>query len=75
MRNNMLNIVNNINSIIAFRKINLFFFDVMKSGQTFPSKVCHFQYNDRFLFSREMGNIRTCKEVCLRKPLQFRLSG
>ena len=37
----------------------------MKNGRIFPLKVCHFQYDHRLLFSREMGNIRTCKEyVC-----------
>ena len=44
------------------RKINLFF-DVMKNGDIFPSKVCHFQYYYGFLSSREMRNIRVCKEV------------
>ena len=39
----------------------------MKNGQIFPSKVRHFQYDHRFLFSREMGNIRTCKEIRLLK--------
>ena len=57
------------------RKINLYFFDVMKNGQIFFSKVCHFQYDNRFLFSREMGNIRSCKEVRLQKLIKFRLSG
>ena len=50
------------------------FFDVTKNGQIFPSKVCHFQYDHRFLSSRQMGNIRTCKEVCLKILTQFRLS-
>ena len=58
-----------------FLEINLYFYDVMKNGQTFPSKVCHFQYDYILLFSREMGNIRTCKEVRLQKLLQFRLLG
>ena len=51
------------------------FFDVMKNGQIFPSNVCHFHYDPRFLFSREMGNIRTCKEVRLQELIKFRLSG
>ena len=56
------------------RKINLyFFFDVTKNGQIFPSKVCHFQYN--FLFSREIGNVTSCKEVRLKKLMKFRLLG
>ena len=51
------------------------FFDVMKNSHFFPSKVCHFHYNHRFLFSREIGNIRTYKEVRLQKLIEFRLSG
>ena len=38
-----------------------------------PSKVYHFQYDNRFLFSREIGNIRSRKEVRLQKH-KFRLS-
>ena len=40
-------------------KINLYFFDVMRNCQIFPSKVCHFQHDHRFVFNREMENIRT----------------
>ena len=29
----------------------------MRNDQIFPSKVCHFQYDHRFLFSREIGNV------------------
>ena len=43
------------------------FFDAMKNGQSFPSKVCHFQYEKRFLFSREMRNIRVYREVRLKR--------
>ena len=53
------------------RKINLYFIDIMKNGQIFPSKVCHFQYDHRFRFSREMGNIRTCKEIRLQKLIKL----
>ena len=53
---------------------SLFFFEVIKHGQTFPSKACHFQY-DHIFFSREMRNIRTCKRVRLQKLVKFRLSG
>ena len=56
-------------------KENLFFFDVMKNGEIFSSKVCHFQYNRRFLFRRETRNSRTCKEVCMQKLIKSRLSG
>ena len=47
-------------------KINPLFFDVMKNGNVFPSKVCHFQYDHRFHFSRETGNINGYKEVRLK---------
>ena len=57
------------------RKIKLYFFDVVKNGQIFPSKVCHFQYDSRSLFSTEIGNIGSCEEVRLQKLIKFRLSG
>ena len=41
------------------------FFDVMKNGQIFSSKVCHFQYDHRFFFSKAAGSITTCKEASL----------
>ena len=47
------------------------FFNVMKKGQIFHSKVCHFQYDHRFLFSREIANITTCKEIRLQKLTKF----
>ena len=56
----------NIRNKRVIRKINVYFFDVMKNGHSFPSKVCHFQYDHRFLFSREMGNIREYKVVRLK---------
>ena len=37
--------------------MNLYFFDVMKNGQTFPSKVSHFQYDDRFLLVEEWRTV------------------
>ena len=55
------------------RKINLNFFEIMKNGRVFPSKVCHFQYDNRLLFSREMGIIRSCKEFRLQKMLIVRI--
>ena len=57
------------------RKINLYFFGVMKNGQMFPSKVFHFQYDNRFLFSTEMGNIKSQNEVSLQKFIKFSLLG
>ena len=60
---------------MCYKESKCLFFGVMKNGQVFSSKVCHFQFDHRFLFSRELGNIRTCKEVRLQKPAKFRLSG
>ena len=54
---------------------NLYFFEVMKNGEIFSLKVCHFQYDHRFLFRRETRNSRTCKEVCMQKLIKSRLSG
>ena len=65
----------NIRHKCVARKTNLYFFGIMKNGQSFPSKVCHFQYDIRFRFIRKMGNIRSCKEVRLQKLTRFRLSG
>ena len=59
-------LLTNIRIKYVIRKINLSFSDVMKNSQIFPSKVCHFQYDQRFLFSKEMGNIRAYKEVRLK---------
>ena len=47
----------------------------MKNGPVLPSKVPHFQYDNRFLFSREMGNIRSCRGIRLQKLIKYRLSG
>ena len=51
---------------MCYRENKSLFFDVMRNGQIFSSKSCHFQYDHRFLFSRETGNIRkwyVCKNV------------
>ena len=66
----MENIFNSIFNSIIFNSIKNFlvkenkylFFDVMKHGHIFPSNACHFQYDHR-----ETGNIRTCKNVRLKK--------
>ena len=68
-------VLTNIRNKCVIRKINLYFFDVMRNEQIFPSNVFHFQFDYRFLFSREMGNIRTCKEIRLEKRIKFGLSG
>ena len=59
---------------MSYKENKSLFFDAIKNGHIFPSKVCHFQYDQRFLLSREMENIRTCKEVRLQKLTQFKLS-
>ena len=63
------------NSVLTNIRKKSLFFEVMKNGQIFPSKVNHFQYDHRFLFSREMENIRTCKEIRLKNFFKFGLLG
>ena len=60
-------VLTNIRNKCVRRKINFYFFELMKNGQFFPSKVSHFQYDHIFVFSRETGNIITCKKVPLQK--------
>ena len=55
-------LLTNIRNKYITRKINIYFFDIMKNGQIFPSKVCYFQYGNRFLFSREMGKLEVAKK-------------
>ena len=50
---------------------SLFFFNVIKNDRIFLSNVCRFQYDHRFLFSIEMGNIRTCKEYVCKNVLKL----
>ena len=67
----------NIKNKCVVRKANIYyylFFDVM-DVIFFPSKVSHFQYDHRFVFKREMENIRSCQEVRLQNLIKFRLSG
>ena len=51
---------------MSYKKDKFLFFDVMKNDQIFLLKVCHL-FDDKFQFSREMGNIRIRKEVRLQK--------
>ena len=39
------------------------FSDIMKNVQIFSSEIGRFQYDHRFLFSREIGDIRSCKKT------------
>ena len=59
-------LLTNIRNESVIRKINLYFFDIMKNDYIFPSKVCHCLYDHGFLFSRETGNIREYKKVRLK---------
>ena len=62
-------------SLLLLLSLLLFcFFDVMKYDHIISSKLWHFLYNNRFLFSREMENIRSCKEIKLQKLMKLRLS-
>ena len=51
---------------MSYKKDKFLFFDVMKNDQSFLPKVCHL-FDDKFQFSREMGNIRISKDVRLQK--------
>ena len=62
-------LLTNVRNKCVMKKIYIFW--CHKNGQIFSSKVCHFQYDHRFFFSREMGNIRTCKEVHLKNLLDL----
>ena len=51
-------LVNKYKKQMCYEENKSLFIDVMKNNQMFPSKVCHFRYDHRFLLSREVGNIR-----------------
>ena len=38
----------------------------MKNGYIFSLKICYFEYDHRFFFIREMGNIRAYQEERLK---------
>ena len=67
-------LLTNIRNKCVIRKMNLYSFDFLSNGQIFASKVRNCQYYHRFLFGREMWNIRTCKEKRLQKLIKFGLS-
>ena len=56
-------LVNKYKKQMCFQENKSLFFDV--NGKLFPSKI---------FFSREIGKIRTCKEVRMQKLIKFRLS-
>ena len=43
----------------------------MGNVQIFPLEIGHFEDDHRFLFSREMWNIRSCEEVRGQKLIKF----
>ena len=61
----------NIRNICVKRKINRYYFDVMKNDQIFSSKVYHFQYDNRFLFRREIENVRRIQIARITFALAF----
>ena len=65
----------NVRHKCVITKVNLFFFGDTKKVQIFPSEIGHFERDHRFLFSKQMGNIRSCNEVRQQKLVKFRLSG
>ena len=81
---NSSNIMENIfnsTSIYSWKKIFLFTkiknkCAVMKISIFLKSwEIATFEYDHRFVFSREMENMRTCRKVRLQKLNKFRLSG
>ena len=50
-----------------------FLFQIMKNVQMFPLEAGRFEHEHRILFSREIENIRSYKEVRLQKRIKFKL--
>ena len=44
-----------------FKKNKYLFLDILKNAQIFLSEIGYFEHDHRFLFNREMANIRRCK--------------
>ena len=47
----------------------------MKNDQFFPSKVCHFQYDHRFIFSRKWGTLERAKMYVCKSLLDLDCQG
>ena len=62
----------NIRSKCVTRKIKFYFVDVMKNGHIRPSKICHFHFDHRFIFNRE---IRSITKISLQKRIKFGCPG
>ena len=59
---------------MSYKENESLFFKVIKNAQIFLSNACHFRYDHRFLFSREMRNIGKCRDIGMQKLVKFRLS-
>ena len=59
-------LVNEYKKQTCYKEKKFLSFGVMKSGYIFSLKVCYFEYDHRFLFIREMENIRAYQEVRLK---------
>ena len=53
-------------------EIKFYFVGVMKIGHIFPPKVCHFNFDHRFIFNRE---IRSITKIRLQKRIKFGFPG
>ena len=62
----------NIKNKCVTRRINFYFVELMRNSQIFPPKVFYFQYDHRFLFSREIRSIRKIRQ---QKRIKFGLPG
>ena len=67
-------LVNKNKRQMSYKENESLFCKVIKSGQIFPSNVCHFRYDHRFLFSREMRNIGKYRDIRMQKLVKFRLT-
>ena len=64
-----------IDQSICYKKNKSLFFWRHKTWPNVSFKCLSFSKSNRFIFSREIRNIRSCKEVGLQKLIKFRLSG
>ena len=64
-------VLKNVRHKCVIRKINLYFFDDVKNGQTVTSKFCLFQYDPRFFFVEKYV---TRQKVRLQKLIKFRFA-
>ena len=68
-------LLTNIRDKCVTRNTNLYFLDITKNRQVLASKVCHFQYDHRFLLEVKWGTLEcACKEIHLKTLIKFGLS-